>query len=329
MGITVISPSRLACCLIDLNGSRGRIDGCLGITLQKPQIRVHVQKVTDKIQVIWPGNEVKVLEEVTQRIKDDLKIQGGAIIQVQECYPAHCGLGRNTQLYLSVAAGLAAIYKRKMATRELATLLQRGGTSGAGVAAFEGGGVILDGGHTFGEGKEKQSFLPSSRSQASPALLLARYPFPQNWRLVCIRVENIRGKSGEEEVEFFRHHCPVNASDVADTSWILLMQLLPSLITRDLKTFNTAIESLQLLGFKKAIWQSLPTEVHIVTQIMQDIGIPGIGLSSFGPTLYCATNEREAHTVASVVHNALRKKAIHATVWSTRGRNSGARFYSS
>lgn len=96
MEVTVITPSRLACCLIDLNGSRGRVDGCLGITLQKPRIRVHVRTVADKLKVIWPGNEVTSLEGVAQRVKEALDIRGGAIIEVQDCYPAHCGLGRNT-----------------------------------------------------------------------------------------------------------------------------------------------------------------------------------------------------------------------------------------
>lgn len=216
------------------------------------------------------------------------------------------------------------MYQRKVPVRELATLVRRGGTSGAGVAVFEGGGVVLDAGHTFGEGKEKQAFLPSSYTQAPPAPLLARYSFPNDWRLVCVRVEGVRGKSGEEEAAFFARYCPIDAADVAETCWILLMQLLPALVSKDLQAFSGAIDSLQTIAFKKEIWKSQPAEVQISKHIMQDLGIAGIGLSSLGPTLYCVTAAKKARTIAIEVENALRKRTIRAAVWATRARNSGA-----
>ena len=66
---------------------------------------------------------------------------------VHETYPSHSGLGSGTQLSLAVGKLLADFNSQKMDASQIASIVGRGGTSGIGVASFENGGFIMDGGH--------------------------------------------------------------------------------------------------------------------------------------------------------------------------------------
>ncbi|MBS7628477.1 hypothetical protein KEJ23_00610, partial [Candidatus Bathyarchaeota archaeon] len=49
-----------------------------------------------------------------------------------------------------VATSISKLLNLNLTVYELAKIMGRGGTSGIGVAAFDKGGLILDGGHSFG-----------------------------------------------------------------------------------------------------------------------------------------------------------------------------------
>ncbi len=70
-----------------------------------------------------------------------------------------------------------------------ATLLARGSRSGIGIASFDGGGVIVDAGKD-GSGR--------------PPPVVARLPFPDEWRVILILDRAQDGLHGEDEIEAFR-----------------------------------------------------------------------------------------------------------------------------
>jgi len=109
----------------------------------------------------------------------------------------HVGLGGGTQLGIAAGKALCELYHRPATAREIASIINRGGTSGIGTAAFEGGGFLIDGGHTFGPGKEKVDFRPSSASigiRAPP--VIARHEFPKSWKILLATPDVTRAPMG-------------------------------------------------------------------------------------------------------------------------------------
>ena len=102
---------------------------------------------------------MSVLVVLIARLRETYPFPGIKLTFVSEI-PMHCGFGSGTQLALGIAQAANVLYELGLDVQELATAVGRGGTSGIGVAAFDAGGFIVDGGHRFPE--QKASFLPSS-----------------------------------------------------------------------------------------------------------------------------------------------------------------------
>ncbi|MGB9202191.1 beta-ribofuranosylaminobenzene 5'-phosphate synthase family protein, partial [Methanobacterium sp.] len=169
------TPSRLHLTLLDLNGIYGRIDGGVGITLKNPCLKLEAESTQNGIEVGFSKscqlikdyvNDYTIkIENSVLKIKNALEIEGGFKFTVEKGFPPHSGLGSGTQLSLAVAKLISSMNHQDLTALELAKIVGRGGTSGIGVESFENGGFIVDGGH---KSNEKQGFLPSSASCATP-----------------------------------------------------------------------------------------------------------------------------------------------------------------
>ncbi|MBS7623816.1 hypothetical protein KEJ39_09155, partial [Candidatus Bathyarchaeota archaeon] len=190
------TPSRLHFCLIDMNGRLGRVDGSLGVAIDRPSVELTAW-LSEEMRVY--GKEASKTEVYARRFLARTRSRERVSINVQQTIPEHVGLGSDTQLSLAVATCISRLLGLNLSTYELARIMGRGGTSGIGVAAFEGGGLILDGGHSFGRGKDKETFLPSSASEAPPAKVLARYDFPQDWAFILATPTTGKGAFGHRE----------------------------------------------------------------------------------------------------------------------------------
>ena len=171
--IRVTTPSRLHLSLIDLNGSRHRIDGSIGLAIQKPSFELLVQP-SERVE-IDSLNYTDRSKSVVQKLMDHYSIPGLKVKIIQEI-PQHSGFGSGTQLALSISAGANRIYRLGQSVPDLAKAVGRGGTSGIGVVAFEKGGFILDGGHKYPQ--QKNSLLPLAAVDGvvSPPLLFVCSP---------------------------------------------------------------------------------------------------------------------------------------------------------
>src|SRR5512137_2926528 len=81
--------------------------------------------------------------------------------------PAHVGLGSGTQLALAVGTALAQLGGLKLSVTELSSIMKRGVHSGIGIATFQHGGFVVDGGHPVVDSH-----------QALPPVLF-RHPVPE------------------------------------------------------------------------------------------------------------------------------------------------------
>lgn len=270
--------------LIDLNGELGRIDGGIGLAIEEPSIQIKAAKA-DKTSIDGPFRERAF--KVIEKLRKNLKLSEEIKININKSYEPHQGLGSGTQIDLAIGTAYTLLCGERIRPTELARNLNRGGTSGIGIAAFEKGGFIMDGGHSR---KEKKEFLPSSASKAAPPPILLRRPFP-DWDIALITP---RGRSieGQGEVDIFSRYCPIPRKEVERLSHIILMKLLPALVEKDLSVFGDALNDIQNTGFKRIELSLQPPSIKDVLKRCQKNSY-GAGLSSFGPTIYCLTDNVE------------------------------------
>lgn len=292
--ITIKTPSRLHFALIDLTGSLNRIDGGIGLALEEPHFRI-VAETADQVRinadVSSSRNEfIYRATEIVERLKKHYEFPG-VKLRIEKGIPAHTGLGSGTQLSLGIAKAICELYEIGLSIKEMVLIAGRGGTSGIGVAAFENGGFILDGGHGFPG--HKNSFLPSSASQnVPPPPVLLRYDFP-NWPILIV-MPNCKQISGEEEVELFQTLCPMPKSTAREISHLIIMKLLPALLEENIVEFGHGINRLQEVGWKKV---ELNVQGKIIKRTMKFLGengAYGVGLSSWGPALYALCEDANA-----------------------------------
>jgi beta-ribofuranosylaminobenzene 5'-phosphate synthase len=282
--VKIVTPSRLHFGLIDLSGTLGRIDGGIGVALSQPNVILTAAfSDSDSDRVTGDSGKSREIVELVGRIKTYFDLTDHFKITLEETIPGHVGLGGTTQLYLAVARAIAELCSLDVSTRELGICVARGGTSGIGVAAFEGGGLILDFGHSFGVLKQKQSFMPSSKAKAPPPHFL-RFSVPDDWFFVCgiPRAERVHGS---RESSIFEKYCPIESEDVACLCHLLLMKIVPAAVECDIESFGEGLNRMQFLGFKKI---EIDLQRDVVKKLMVALSERafGAGLSSFGPTVY-------------------------------------------
>ncbi len=320
--VIVETPSRIHMTLTDLAGDRGRVDGGVGVALDDPSILVEAEM----------GEELSVRGENADRARAAAKAVmgrfglGGAEITVRHCYRQHVGLGGGTQLAMAVGKALCELYGRTPSAREIASAVGRGGTSGIGVAAFDRGGFIVDGGHSFGPGKEKTDFRPSSASLGvAPPPVILQSDLPESWTFLLAMPNIPKGAHGRHEADVFGTFCPVPRDEVAELCREILVRMIPAVLEEDLESFGAAVNRIQELGFKKVEVGLQNPLVRSLMEEMRSAGAAGAGLSSFGPTVY-AIADSGTRDIEAAAMEAM--KEVGGEVVITRSRNSGARLRS-
>ncbi len=319
--VVVETPSRIHITLTDLTGSCGRVDGGVGITLDEPNIVLEAERSEDLV-VVGDNENADRARAAAQAVREHLGL-GGARLSIKGGYRMHVGLGGGTQLGIAAGKAISELYNRSATAREIASIISRGGTSGIGTAAFDRGGFIIDGGHSFGPGKDKADFRPSSASVGvRPPPVVARHNFPADWKILLAIPDIPKGAHGQKEVDIFKEYCPVPLADVHELCYQIMVRMMPSLVEENLDEFGSAVNRVQELGFKKVEVMLQHPLVRRLMNEMREAGAACAGLSSFGPTVYAIT-DAQARDIESAAREAMR--AVGGTVLITRSRNEGAR----
>lgn len=285
------TPSRLHMTLIDLNGSYGRQDGGLGLTIQKPNFCLKSEEIEKGITIEFNKNikndEIKKqcfikIKDSAEKIISHFQLETGFHFKVEEAFFPHSGLGSGTQTSLATGKLICEHNDISINGIDLGKILGRGGTSGVGIHSFDQGGLIIDGGHSI---NQKNEFLPSSASKANPPHLIGRYEFPKEWDIIIAipKSENIMGK---KEVNIFQKYCPVPKKDVEQLSHLIFMNLIPFLLEKNIVSFGKMINEIQKLGFKKVEVELQQEKIQKLMMFMTESGAYGVGMSSFGPAIY-------------------------------------------
>ncbi len=317
--------ARLHLSLIDLNGLEGRLDGGIGITLEKPSLTIECSESWDDTRIIYDDNvnvqnrelyESKIID-ASNKMKEYLKIDTNYSFKINEIYPIHQGLGLGTQLALSIAKLIACSNNVELNVIDLAKIIQRGGTSGIGVYSFDRGGLLIDGGHNK---SIKKDYLPSSASKVAPPPLIARYNFPKDWNIILATPNIPQGASGKKEVNIFQKYSPIKINDVERISYLTLMKLMPAIVEEDLENFGDSVNKIQELGFKKVEKQLQDARINNLLDNMKELGIPCVGMSSFGPTCFGITDSNTKKIIKEL-HNITENDT---QIIRTNGKNHGS-----
>jgi beta-ribofuranosylaminobenzene 5'-phosphate synthase len=320
-GVLVSAPSRLHLGLIDLNGALGRIDGGIGITLSLPRTVIKAERANDVTIVGGSTESARRAGDTAHKVLSSLGISGSARITFRAEPPGHVGLGSGTALSLSVARAICELYGTPIPVRDLAILTGRGGTSGIGTAAFESGGLIIDGGHSFGSDREKQEYRPSSASGGiRPAQVTTRHDFPEDWEILLVIPEPGTRVSGRDEQDIFRDSCPVPIGEVREICHEVVMRLLPGVVEHDLDLFGAAVNRIQEIGFKRIERERQSPGIRSLESCLRDAGAACAGMSSFGPAVYAITDSGLTGLEAA----ARDLLGEHAAIIRTRADNTGA-----
>jgi beta-ribofuranosylaminobenzene 5'-phosphate synthase len=295
------------------------VDGGVGIALEEPNILLEAER-SDEIVAV--GENAERARAAAQAVMERFDL-GGARLHIRNGYRMHVGLGGGTQLGIAAGMALCELYHQPVTVREIAKIISRGGTSGIGIAAFEAGGFIVDGGHSFGPGKDKQDFRPSSASRGvRPPLVIARHAFPREWKILLAIPHLPKGAHGQREVEIFRDFCPVPLAEVHELCYQILVRMVPSLVEENLDEFGASVNRVQELGFKKIEVMLQQPLVHKMMAEMREAGAACSGLSSFGPTVYAVT-DTQGRDIEAAAFEVM--KEVGGEVLITRCRNEGAR----
>jgi len=317
MMLRVRSCSRIHITLIDMNASLGRVDGGVGLTLEEPYIEIQANSdIADE----GPEETLERMRKAVRKVyeKEGYDSQHHPIhFKILSTYPSHVGLGWGTQCDLSAALVFSELYGLNLSVRELAEVVERGGTSGIGVAAFEHGGFIVDGGHRF---KDKQGFKPSSASRVPPPPIIARYEFP-SWEIV-VAIPEFKGASSSHEIDIFKEFCPIDEAEIGKVCRTILMKMLPAVIEEDIVEFGEALNLLQTVGFKKVEVGLQHPSVRELMEVMRGAGAYGVGMSSFGPTVI-GVCDGEGKSVKREAERFLSEKGGGRVILTT-ARNRGA-----
>lgn len=279
--VTVKTSGRLHMGFFDLHGGLGRKFGSIGLSLNEPSLVINLKpskilKVTG--DTIVPKNLIIKASDIAQGLLAKFKINESVELDILQHIPEHAGLGSGTQLALAIGAAINRLFHLNLDTPQIAELTGRGGRSGIGIAAFDHGGLLIDGGRVSSQAMGASTIPP----------LLARYVLPEQWRILLIFDVSQPGVHGEQEKIAF-NELPVFPENLAaHLCRHVLMQAMPALVEQDLAAFGRSIQELQThVGDYFAPAQGGRYASKAVGEVLAYLGNAGVscyGQSSWGPT---------------------------------------------
>ena len=213
----------------------------------------------------------------------------GFRFEISDKVPDHCGLGWRTQLRLAIAASLATLLNVPISRSQLPPRLGRGGTSGVGSWGFWTGGFIVDGGH---DRSVKQRFAPSS-AVAGTVLppLLYHSDFP--WHVVIALHRDSRLVYGIDEQQHFAANTPTPDDESLRLEQLIYYDLPSAVEQQDFAAFTRSLDEVRGLGFNKVESKFRGESSGIATNHLQESGLKGVSMSSWGPIYFGFSQEEQ------------------------------------
>jgi len=265
--VSLTTYGRLHLGFFNLSQPSPRQFGSVGVAIDAFQTSLTIRAGSQQAELDpWIS---KILNQhlVACGLKDDLNVT------IEQAVPRHGGLGSGTQMALALGAAVNTYYERPVVAAEIAAIHQRGARSGIGIATFEQGGFVVDG------GRGPNTVVPP---------LLTRHAFPEDWHFLLIVDTSRDGLHGQGEKKAFQELMPPSLSATQYIQQQLLTLGLPALIERDFAGFSQFIGALQAYNadyFGPAQGGAYASkQVATILETLKQQGHVGLGQTSWGPT---------------------------------------------
>ena len=319
--VRVRAPGRLHLGFLDPAGSLGRPFGSLGLVIDGFETVVELSLLpcsagSDELSALTRAGQAELprVQQHLERLRHHGGRPGYACVRLLQVLPAHAGFGSGTQLALAIGRAWALCHGLAVDSVTLAHWLGRGLRSGIGIAGFDQGGLLLDG----GPGQDGR-----------PAPLLSRVELPAGWRVLVVQDTALQGLSGAGERQALAALSPLPSAQAADICHQVLMRVLPGAALADFTVFAEGVTRIQeLLGehFAPAQRQSAYTSPAVgraVAALQRACGA-AIGQSSWGPTGFAILPSPEAAEAALQQLQAAGLLRPGLLVQAVRARGRGA-----
>jgi len=275
--VRVQAPARLHLGFLDPAATLGRRFGSLGLAVEGRECVVELAPApADRFSADDEAGRAALprAREHLAALRASTGCHEPLALRIRQVLPAHAGLGSGTQLALAVGRAYCRLLGLSIGAAELAQRTGRGLRSGVGIAAFEQGGLLLDGG---------------PRADGTPAALLARIELPPAWRVLLAIDPGQRGLSGAQERAALAQLRPLPREAAAEICHEVLMRVLPGAAGDEFAPFAAGLGRVQrLLGEHFAPAQQgrcfTSAAVGRLMAWLAAHGTPAVGQSSWGPT---------------------------------------------
>lgn len=265
--VSVTTHGRIHLGFFDLSDQPQRRFGSIGVAIDAYQTALTVSAQPQKAAVDpWAS-------DILQRHLKSIAVNVQLDLNIQQAIPRHSGLGSGTQMALAVGAGVNTFLDYPVYSAQIAAVHQRGARSGIGIATFDHGGLVVDG------GRGPNTLMPP---------LLARHAFPEAWHFLLIVDQSRDGLHGSGEKSAFKQLPSLSTTATNDIQHRLLMQGLPALIEQDFQAFSAFVGALQTYNAdyfgpaQGGAYASQP--VASILNAFKQQGYHGLGQTSWGPT---------------------------------------------
>ncbi len=267
--------------------------GGVGMMIQHPSVTLRLQPAarlsiqndaSGRVQQFVQRWFDYVREATPQRWDPDADFtQLPVELTLLSCPPQHNGLGAGTQLALAVGQCLTRRFLSVDLTPvELARSVGRGLRSAVGTHGFFRGGLIVD------RGKPSPQEL---------GILDGAWQVPPEWRVVLILQQSEIGLHGAREIQAFQELPEIPPNTTAHLQNLTRSALVPAIAAADFAAFARALYEYGLTAgqcFTQV--QGGPFASPAAAAWVERVrgwGIPGVGQSSWGPTLFAFTPDEE------------------------------------
>jgi beta-ribofuranosylaminobenzene 5'-phosphate synthase len=322
--VRLLAPARLHLGFLDPAGSLGRRFGSIGLVVNGFDTEIELSASRCE-QVSAPADTDPADVERALHHLRTLQRQSGRHepmrLRLLRLPPAHNGFGSGTQLALAIGRAFAQWHGSNVSTPTLARWLGRGARSGIGIAGFDRGGLLVDGG---------------PGADGEPGSVLARMPFPAAWRVLVVQDGAHRGLSGAAEADAIDTLPPLPQALAADICHQVLMRVLPGAASAEFAPFAAGITRIQrVLGehfaaaqgggaFTSAAVGRLIEWIAEFSTERHDQPGAAIGQSSWGPTSFAILPSQARAEAVVDAARAANVIAPSLMLHIVSGRNTGA-----
>ena len=315
--LRVQAPGRLHLGFLDPAGTLGRRFGSLGLVVDGLETVLELQRARRDEFSATDAACTDELPRARAHLEALRRATGQSAplhLHIAQALPAHAGFGSGTQLALAVGRAFSSLFGLALPTAKIARLTGRGLRSGVGIAGFDQGGLLLDGG---------------PRADGEPAPLISRIPLPSAWRVLLVIDPRVRGLNGDAEKAALATLAPLPREGAAEICHEVLMRVLPGAACAEFAPFAAGLTRMQrLLGQHFAAAQGGQVFASAaVGRLIEWVGThtpAGVGQSSWGPTGFAVLPSAEAAEAIVAAARAAGMVDTALVLHTVRAREHGA-----